>query len=173
MRLNVSDIPEDGIQQEIDLLISINDSQEPDFAEVFIKILKIGKKVLVEGSVKISVSLNCSRCLEDFPYPMDKSFREEYNPAEERETEGEKELSGSELDLSYYSNNEIDISELVKEQVLLSVPMKALCGPECRGICPECGKNYNKGPCECSTEEVDPRLAPLKKFRESMKNRKE
>ncbi len=90
MRLNVSDIPEDGIQQEFDLLISINDSQEPDLAGVFIKILKIGKKVLVEGSVKISVSLNCSRCLENFPYPLDISFRDEYNPAEERETEGEK-----------------------------------------------------------------------------------
>jgi uncharacterized protein len=173
MRLNITDIPEDGIQQEFDLLIAINDSQEPDVAQVFAKILKIGKKVLIEGSVKISVSLSCSRCLKDFPYPLDITFREEYNPAEERETEGEKELTGRELDLSFYSNDEIDITGLIKEQVLLSVPMKPLCGPECRGICPACGKALNEGPCECRTEEVDPRLAPLKKFRESMKNRKE
>ena len=173
MRLNVTDIPEDGIRQEFSLPISADETREPDVAGVIIKILKIGKMVLIEGAVKISVSLNCSRCLNDFPYPLDISFREEYNPAEEREADDEKELTDRELDLSFYRNNEIDVAGLVKEQVLLSVPMKPLCSSGCIGICPECGKDLNSGPCECKKDTVDPRLAPLKKFKEKMKNRKE
>ena len=173
MRLNVADIPGDGIGQEFRLLVPVYESREPDVADVFLKVLKIGEKVLVEGSVKISVLLNCCRCLKDFSYPLDISFKEEYNPAEEISGESEKELAGSELDLSFYSNNEIDVLGLVREQVLLSVPMKPLCGPGCRGICPACGRDLEMGQCECKRDEVDPRLAPLKKFKESIKNRKE
>ncbi len=173
MRLNVTDIPEDGIRQEFDLLISADQNLEPDVAEVNIKILKIGKKVLIEGSVKIAVSLNCSRCLNDFPYPLDISFREEYNPAKESAEDDETELTDRELDLSFYRDDEIDIAGLIKEQVQLSVPMKPLCSSGCMGICPECGKDLNVGPCECKKDTVDPRLAPLEKFKEKLKNRKE
>lgn len=173
MRLNMTDIPEDGIRQKFDLLISADQSREPDVADVNIKILKIGKKVLIEGSVKISVALNCSRCLNDFPYPLDISFREEYNPAKERADGEETELTDSEPDLSFYRNDEIDVAGLIKEQVHLSVPMKPLCSSGCMGICPECGKDLNAGPCECKKDTVDPRLAPLEKIKEKLKNRKE
>ncbi len=173
MRLNVDDIPEDGITQNFDLLISDDKSREPDVADVNIKVLKIGKKVLIEGSVKISVTLNCSRCLNDFPYPLDISFREEYNPAKERADGDEGELTGREMDLSFYHNDEIDIAGLIKEQVHLSVPMKPLCSSGCMGICSECGKDLNMGPCECKKDTVDPRLAPLEKFKEKLKNRKD
>ncbi len=173
MRLNVTDIPEDGIRQKFDLLISDDKSREPDVADVNIRILKIGKKVLIEGSVKISVVLNCSRCLNDFTYPLDISFREEYNPAKERADDDETELTEMEPDLSFYRNDEIDVAELIKEQVLLSVPMKPLCSSGCIGICPECGKDLNMGPCECKKDTVDPRLAPLEKLKEKLKSRKE
>lgn len=173
MRLNVSDIPDEGLQQEVNLPITVNDQAGPAIAYTFIKVFRIGKKVLVEGSVKISVSLRCGRCLRDFSLPLDLTFREEYNPAEEVIQEEEKELKETELDLSYYRNDEIDISELINEQVLLSVPMKPLCSSGCSGICPKCGKDLNEGACECKAEETDPRLAPLQKLKELMKDRKE
>jgi uncharacterized protein len=173
MRLIVSDIPEEGLRQETDLPIAISDSRGPDVAYVSLKILRLGKKVLVEGLVKISVSLKCSRCLKDFSYPLDVNFKDEYNPVEELSTEREQELTPKELDLSYYSNDEIDITEMIKEQVLLAVPMKPLCEATCRGICPKCGSDLNESPCNCKVEEIDPRLAPLQKFKKLMKDRKE
>jgi uncharacterized protein len=171
MRINVSDIPDDGLQRELELPIVINDSAKPDVAHVFVKIFRFGKKILVEGSLNISVLHKCSRCLKEFSFPMDVAFRDEYSPAEEFKKEEEQGLTDKELNLSYYSNDEIDISELIKEQVLLSVPMKPLCKPDCEGICPQCGTDLNKGSCECKAEELDPRLAPLQKFKGLIKDR--
>lgn len=173
MRLDISDIPEGGLQREYKIPVSVNEVSGPDIADVCIRVTKIKRIILVEGSVRINASLICSRCLKDFHHPLEISFKEEYKPAEDLENEDEKELAYSELDTGFYRNDEIDIAELVSEQVLLSVPMKPLCGTGCRGICPECGKDLNAGPCECRTDRTDPRLAPLKKIKELMKDRKE
>ena len=171
MRLKISDIPDGGLTEELDLPVQVRDGAGPDTAHVFIRVFKFGKKVLVEGSVRIAVSLACSRCLKAVSYPVDADFREEYNPAEAVEKEDEQELAERELDLSYYSNDELDIAGLIREQVLLAVPMKPLCSIDCQGICLKCGKDLNEGQCGCKTEEVDPRLAPLSKFKELMKDR--
>lgn len=164
MRLIVSDIPEDGLEQEWDVPVATAEHTEPDIAHALLRFLKFGKRVMVEGSVQISVSMRCSRCLGDFSCPLDIAFKEEFSPSEELDLEGEHELQGSELNLGFYTNDEIDTAEVVKEQVLLAVPMKPLCSSECRGICPVCGTNLNEGACNCSTEKIDPRLAPLKRF---------
>lgn len=172
MRLKVSDIPDDGLQQEREVPVVINDSARPDVARVFLKIFKTGEKVFIEGSFTISVTLKCSRCLKEFSSPLDVTFRDEYNPAGELEHEDEQQLTGTELDVGFYSNDEIDISELIKEQVLLAVPMKPLCKSDCQGICSQCGRDLNEGACACKAEGIDPRLAPLEKLKEMMKERK-
>lgn len=171
MRLNISDIPEDGLTEELDLPVEVREGAGPETAHVFVKVKRFGKKVLAEGTVTITVSLNCSRCLKAVSYPVETKFSEEYNPAEDLDKEEEQELTDRELDLSYYINDELDISGLIREQVLLSVPMKPLCAEECQGICLKCGKDLNEGACGCKTEELDPRLAPLTKFKELMKDR--
>ncbi len=173
MKLNVSSIPEEGLQQEVELPIIINNKTKPYIAHVFIKLFRYGRRVLVEGSVKISVQLKCSRCLRETALPIDVAFREEYIPAEDIGGENEQELTDRELDLGFYSNDELDINEVVKEQILLSVPMKPLCREMCRGLCPVCGKDLNEDACNCREGQTDPRLAPLAKFKEILKVRKE
>lgn len=172
MLLTVSDIPDEGIHQEIELPVKLGADAAADIARASLRIFKLGRKVLIEGSVKVQLILSCGRCLKEFSLPLDVDFREEYDPAEDIEAGDEKELKGRELDMSFYTGDEINIDELVREQVLLSVPMSPLCMDECRGICLKCGKDLNEGPCECRTEETDPRLAPLQKLREAMKERK-
>jgi len=173
MKINVSDIPEEGLLQEADLPVLINDAAGPDIAHVFIKIYRFGKRVLIEGTVKITVTVKCGRCLKDAPLPMDLTYREEYLPAGETGRQKEQELTNGELDLGFYDNDELDITELVREQVLLAVPMKPLCKEDCPGLCTFCGKDLKEGPCGCRKEETDPRLAPLAKFKELLKDRKE
>jgi len=173
MKIHVPDIPDEGLLRETDLPVIMHDHARPDTAHVFIRIFRFGKRVLVEGSVKISVTVTCSRCLKDAALPLDLTFREEYLPAEESGKGTEQELSDRDLDLGYYTDDELDITELVKEQVLLAVPMKPLCRDDCRGLCTHCGKDLNRGPCGCRKEEIDPRLAPLAKFKELLKDRKE
>jgi len=171
MRLKISDIPDNGLTEELELPVEVRDGAGSDTAQVFIRVLRFGKKVLVEGTVRIAASLNCSRCLKAVSYPVETNFKEEYNPAVEPDREEEQELTDRELDLSYYSNDELDITELIREQVMLSIPMKPLCVEDCQGICFRCGKDLNEGACGCKTEEADPRLAPLSKFKELMKDR--
>ncbi len=171
MRWKISDIPDGGLTEELDLPVEVREGAGTDIAHVFLRVFRFGKKVVADGTVSITVSLNCSRCLKPVSYPVETKFSEEYNPAEDLDKEEEQELTDRELDLSYYSNDELDISEMIREQVLLSVPMKPLCVADCKGICPACGRDLNDGACGCKTEEVDPRLAPLSKFKELMKDR--
>ena len=171
MLIKISSIPEDGLQRELDLPVKLYDHQ--DTAHVFIKISTLGKMVFAEGSVKVSATLTCSRCLKDYSYPMDLTFSEEYTPAGVSDEEKEYELDEAELNQDFYSDEQIDITELITEQMLLAVPMKPLCGSECRGICPACGKDLSKGDCNCKTDEIDPRLSPLEKLKEKMEERKE
>jgi uncharacterized protein len=66
---------------------------------------------------------------------------------------------------AYYSDNVIDLGQLMQEQCYLAVPMKPLCRETCRGLCPECGINLNTASCDCRQTWVDPRLAVLQDLR--------
>ena len=173
MRVHILDIPEDGLHQDVEIPVVLPERRSPDMARGHVRIFRFGKKVLVEGSIKMSASLLCSRCLKDLPFPVEIDFKEEYNPASEIVTDEDYELSRGELDLSYYSGDELDLSELVQEQVLLAIPMKPLCSDECRCICQNCGSDLNDSRCSCSSEEVDARMAPLKVLKDMMQERQE
>ena len=173
MKIIISGIPDEGIEQEADVPVTISDGAKPDIAHVVIKIVKYAERLQIEGSVSVSVTMKCGRCLKDYILPLDLDFREEYVPVAEVVKDGERELKPDELDISFYSGDELDIGELVKEEILLAVPMKPLCGETCRGLCTICGKDLNEEACECRKEEVDPRLAPLAKYKEFLKERKE
>ncbi|RJQ21499.1 MAG: DUF177 domain-containing protein [Nitrospiraceae bacterium] len=169
MKLNVSSIPEEGLQLEIQLSIPTGDNQKPDIADVSARIFRFGKRVLIEGTIGIGATLQCSRCLKEFALQLKFDFREEYLPAEDSGREDERELAAEDLDLGYFSDDELNIDEIVREQILLAVPIKPLCAETCKGLCRTCGKDLNEGGCECKHEETDPRLAPLRKIRESIK----
>lgn len=171
MLIKVADIPEDGLQQELDLPVKLD--EHSDTAHVLLRISRPGKVILAEGSLKISATLTCSRCLKDFSYPLDLTFREEYTPAGDALEEKDRELTEKELNVDYFSDDVIDISQLVTEQVLLAVPMKPLCTPGCPGICPACGKDLSEGICSCRKDVVDPRLSPLERLKKKMEERKE
>jgi uncharacterized protein len=66
-----------------------------------------------------------------------------------------------------YSGDEIDLSELLRESLLLELPMRPLCSDDCVGLCSVCGKNLNQGPCGCVHDDVDPRWAVLKDLKVS------
>src|SRR6266536_553440 len=119
----------------------------------------------LEGAVKTTLELPCSRCLEPFTIPVDAPFDLRYQPHAENAGEGEREIEEDDLTTAFYENDEIDLGQLMREQFYLAVPMKPLCVAECRGLCPICGTNLNRGTCDCKREWEDPRLAVLKTLR--------
>jgi uncharacterized protein len=114
------------------------------------------------GRVRTTLELPCSRCVEPFPSPVDASFDLRYLPRSHDVGEGEREIEEDDLSTSFYEDETIDLGQLMREQFLLSLPMKPLCRETCRGLCPQCGANLNQARCECRRHWEDPRLAALK-----------
>jgi uncharacterized protein len=114
------------------------------------------------GTVKAELELGCSRCLEPFRMPVDAAFDIRYLPASAASTEPEREVEEEDLGTSYYTDDQIDLNELLREQFYLALPMKPLCQEGCRGLCAQCGTNLNTGTCTCAPAWEDPRLAGLK-----------
>lgn len=114
------------------------------------------------GSVKTTLELACGRCLEPFACPVDATFDLRYQPHAQNTGEGEREIEEDDLSTAFYENETIDLGQLMREQFYLSLPMKPLCGEACRGLCPACGTNLNRGVCSCVRDWEDPRFAALK-----------
>jgi uncharacterized protein len=114
------------------------------------------------GTVQATLELSCSRCLEPFTWPVETSFDLRYQPHAKNTGEGELEIEEDDLTTAFYENETIDLGQLMREQFYLSLPMKPLCGEECKGLCPNCGTNLNRSTCDCTYEWEDPRLAALK-----------
>lgn len=117
------------------------------------------------GTVRTELELPCSRCLEPFRLPVDASFDQRYLPQVEASGEDETEVAQEDLETSFYTDEQIDLKELMREQFYLVLPMKPLCREDCSGLCPQCGTNLNTGTCDCGPVWTDPRLAALKQFK--------
>ena len=118
------------------------------------------------GDVKTVLELPCSRCLEPFRLPVDSHFDLRYQPHSHNTGDDEREIEEDDLTTAFYENEEIDLGHLMEEQFYLSLPMKPLCTDDCKGLCPQCGKNLNRETCDCKREWDDPRLAALKTLQE-------
>ncbi len=167
MYINISDIPEEGltIQYEEDPLSLQEGVNVDEKISVSLKVFRVEETVSVSGEIKVTLGLECSRCLKEFSHLLSSSFRIDYTPLKEMGKEKEYELKSDDLNKSFYKGEKIDMTALVKEQILLSLPMQPLCSSECKGLCPVCGKDLNEGHCTCERKEIDQRLAILKKFK--------
>jgi uncharacterized protein len=114
------------------------------------------------GSVQTTLELACDRCLEPFLWAVDSSFDLRYHPHTANTGEGEREIEEDDLTTAFYENDTIDLTQLMREQFYLAIPMKPLCAETCRGLCVTCGANLNRETCGCTREWQDPRLAILK-----------
>lgn len=126
-------------------------------------LLKKGSKVILKGKVETEIILECSRCLEKFKKPIDERFEITYIKGEPSPSIEPIELSKFELDEDYYQK-EIDILSPARDAILLSVPIAPVCKPNCKGLCPVCGKNLNKERCNCKIEISESPFSVLKKM---------
>ena len=121
---------------------------------------------LVRGHLTGKVAVPCNRCAEDAILSINGSFDsfEPYPDAENEEAEKSFDNEADELIVKKAANGApvISLAGLLWEEFVLSLPVKPLCRPDCKGLCPQCGKNLNDGTCSCIREEGDPRLAALR-----------
>jgi uncharacterized protein len=133
------------------------------------EVRKDAQKIRLVGSVRTTLEADCGRCLEPFDIPVDAAFDLMLLPQADQGQGGDADDGGDEVQdadvgVSFYKDDEIDLGEVIREQFFLALPMKPLCRPDCKGLCPVCGVNRNRETCSCRMEWVDPRLAGLNKL---------
>lgn len=161
-KILIPDIPKEGLDVEIQDTIEAGDVTAPIKARL--KIEKVGAEVAVTGEMQADLKLRCSRCLKEFQKEMSIPIDVVYHPVEELKGEERHEIAAEELDMDFYSGEELDLVGLLHEQVMLNITMKPLCNERCKGICPRCGADLNVEGCDCAVKDVDPRLAKLREL---------
>ena len=135
-----------------------------DTAILDLEVRKDGTKYRVVGRLDAMLELECCRCLEPFRRGVGVAVDLMYLPASENTRDGEVQIEESDLRTAFYVDSQIDLGQLMHEQFQLALPMKPLCGDDCRGLCAVCGGNRNKTACQCVEAWADPRLAVLKRL---------
>lgn len=108
--------------------------------------------IVINASIKTKLQLSCSRCLDTFIYPIDIDIEERFTNDE----------SKSDDEIVFVKSDSVDITEIIENAMISTLPIKRLCSEKCKGLCQSCGKNLNKETCTCQVEDVDIRLAGLK-----------
>lgn len=121
--------------------------------------------IRLRGSLKASLELQCARCLEPVPQDVKREFELLYRPLGADAGRDELSVTDAEAEIGYYQGSGILLEDVLREQVLLALPLKVTCREDCKGLCPHCGKNLNQEQCSCVVPDEDPRWAALKEVR--------
>jgi len=112
----------------------------------------------------------CARCVEPVEIPLEAEFDLIFRPAGVDADGGERSISAPETEIGYYQEDSLALEDVLREQVLLSLPVRTLCKPDCKGLCPRCGANRNSQPCNCEEGPSDPRWEALAGLRGRIKS---
>jgi uncharacterized protein len=121
--------------------------------------------IRLNGDLATSIEVPCARCLEPVVQDVKRRFDLLYRPLGADAGREESTVSGTESEISYYEGEGLLLEDVLREQVLLAVPLKAICRQDCKGLCPQCGANLNVTQCSCAEPVDDPRWAALKEIR--------
>jgi uncharacterized protein len=175
--INYDDIPDD--EEYVFDLVEKPDHFKVDPEEGILRkdvciqgsLSKVGWEVILKGSISTEMEMICSRCLEPLNYEVRSKVSSRYVPGQEAgRQDTDVELHASDIEMEYYSDDRIDLTQAVYDQMILSLPLVQLCREDCKGVCPHCGVNRNKESCQCSDKgSIDPRLAVLKTLKDKLK----
>jgi uncharacterized protein len=178
MRIHLDQIKDTGLSlvyteatENFPVLSEMEQNRECEFLapiETRLEVNRIGDIVNVDGELNSRIRIACDRCLVEFESALESVFSLTYSqdfddPTDEREDEVE--LSSEEMGLMPIRGEEIDFRDGVQEQVVLALPLRALCSDSCKGLCPQCGIDLNKAECTCSQVVPAGKFAALRKLK--------
>jgi uncharacterized protein len=130
------------------------------------KLHRTNQGIFADGWVRVPVELECTRCLKHFTATLEYPLREQYYPTIDVNTGMPVPPPDDELAFPIDRNHLLDLREAIRQGLVLALPTKALCDENCAGLCPQCGKDLNEGPCDCEPEPVEDRFAELRQLLE-------
>jgi uncharacterized protein len=173
--LKLEDVPEEGlnlkwVESQESIMAYVGQLSRIDFEfeaplQGEARVSKAGQSVVIQGSLRTVLRLQCVRCLKEFSSPISSAFSLTLLPREGDRSEEEVELDEEDMESGFFEGGEIRLSELACEQVFLDMPTQPLCDEGCKGLCPMCGKDLNLDTCHCQREERESGFAALKKLK--------
>ena len=122
--------------------------------------------IRVTGDLHTKIEMVCARCLEPVSEEVHRDFDLFYQPLLKGTPNDVERLKDDDTEIAFFEGEGLFLADVLKEQVLLSLPMKVICQSDCRGLCPHCGANLNQEQCRCERHSSDPRLAPLARLKQ-------
>jgi len=132
--------------------------------DVCLSYYRAGAELFFEGELEASTGALCARCAEEFDSEIERPFRFIMTPRSMADEIGAA-AEPDDGEYGVYDGDEVDLSPLIREEVLLALPTRPLCREDCRGLCPRCGTNLNQDECRCPEPAGDPRLAVLRSLK--------
>jgi uncharacterized protein len=126
--------------------------------------------IRLKGQFAGNFEVPCARCVEPVEIPISAEFDLIFRPAGADAEAPERSITAPETEIGYYEKDSLWLEDVLREQVLLSLPARTLCKPDCRGLCPRCGTNRNIQPCTCEEGPSDPRWEALAGLRGRIKS---
>ena len=131
-----------------------------------------GEEYFIQGSVTATAGVECARCLGSYDLPLRGQVDFIVTTAEVREQQRAEAVDSEDYVVVDGNVLVADLTEIVRQALVLELPMKPICRDDCKGLCPQCGVNRNETKCECRTEQIDPRWEGLKKLKIGPEKRK-
>lgn len=161
LKLNITELTA-GVEH-LTLTVNLSDLElesTPEFQEPLrleLKISKMGGKIFLNAHVEAKIDLACDRCLKEYSDTITQDVRLVIASAADFEATDDENLL-----LLEKGEQTVNIAPLMREIVLLELPVKRLCAENCQGLCPNCGADLNVETCNCNVETSDPRWEALR-----------
>jgi uncharacterized protein len=126
--------------------------------------------IRLRGQFKGRFEVPCARCVEPVEIPLEAEFDLIFRPVGADAGAPERAITAPETEIGYYQKDSLSLEDVLREQVLLSLPVRTLCKPDCKGLCPRCGKNRNLEACTCEEGPSDARWEALAGLRGRIKS---
>ena len=126
--------------------------------------------IRLKGNFSGIFEVPCARCVEPVQHPLAADFDLIFRPSGVDAVGSERAIHAPDMEIGYYENGSLLLEDVLREQVLLSLPARSLCKPDCKGICPRCGQNRNQTACSCDQGPVDPRWEAMADLRSRLKS---
>ena len=187
VKIEIHHIPSEGLDLAFERpahhyigLKELTDSGECEFLTplaIHLEVQPIRDFFRVKGRIETTIRQACVRCLTDFSVPLATRFTLNYSreipkDVHKADTEG-IELTADQIGMVFFEGDVIEFNDALQEQVILAIPYKPLCKPECKGLCAQCGKNLNTGTCSCRHKSSEGPFSILKDLKINAKHQEQ
>ncbi|MBN1904235.1 MAG: DUF177 domain-containing protein [Deltaproteobacteria bacterium] len=132
---------------------------------VELTIYRVERKYVLDGTFKGALGVSCDRCLEPYRQEIEAEFNYFLVPTTGDSEKDELELVEEDIEVVFIQDDKVNLNEIIREQLFLSLPVKCLCRADCLGLCAKCGCNLNVNSCECIKAQGHPAFATLNKLK--------